>query len=565
MAKAGFEDSSHNVAEDLLAAAPRLLASIQPNGSDPLLEALIPSGQDSEQRNRLESIAADLLRLMSECLKGEPRAISMAGRLIKAAAGASQMPSLRLIAADELLHRSLRSHGDAGLRLFVVAAHRRQFASPELIDAVLNEFRVPKDSALANAHILACRHLLGSTVAELAAVQSALPAAELFEVMGKPYSANTLAVSAIEELSVEVNEESLDMPSLTGQQLGSFAGRHRRIAENVVERFLRKHGSAREPILVIDDGGTLINAVGRKVVEEQIAVPVVAIEQTTHGTFAIQEFLQEPAAQKHGFTVISVADSIAKLDQESPLIAKSVVRCLAQWLDLLHHDGLASHIARLDTAKIGLIGFGPVGAFIAQAMPPGAKVTVFDRNRRKMVLAKAAGLDVAWSLHGLVAESQILIAASGGASLDADAAAHLQDGTILVSASSGDREFSGGLHNWSIRVAPTLPAFDNSAFDRAHGLLTATHPDGRTVYVLNRGFPVNFDGSLDPIGVQDIQLTRALIVGAVLQAAGASEDGSVVGRTAKLDLDPAIDQFVGEQFRKVRGRATPTTDGRSHP
>jgi S-adenosylhomocysteine hydrolase len=538
------EDLSSDAVARLLAIAPALLAT-----SEQSMVNLLVS-RSSKRTDALVSRLDLLLDLISDCLKSEPAAITAASHLINTARLMRPVPSLQLIAATDFLHRSIQADGDAGLRAHAIAAHRKQLTHLELVDVLRQQFKVPTSTPLANANILACRHLLGTTVAELSAIQTVLPAANFVEVMGKPYSANLLAVDALAHLGLEVSEESYNMPDLNTVRLGTFAHRHRQIAENVVERFVRKHGTSSEPLIVIDDGGALISAVGRKVLEGKLRVPVVAVEQTTHGMFAVQEFLQEPKAKEYGFALISVADSVAKLDEESPLIAQSVIDCATHWLELLRQHEKIPQL-NLESSRIGIVGYGPIGALVAEVLPTPSNVTIFDRNRRKLVLAKSAGYRVAWSLEELLGTADIVIAASGGTSLDADAAAYLRDGTVLMSASSGDKEFAG-LSSWSTTLAPLIESLGITAYDRAHGLLTANHADGRTVYVVNRAFPVNFDGSLDPIDPQAIQLTRALIVGAILQAAGASQHGPLVGMTAKLHLNTAIDSFIADMYRKLQ-------------
>lgn len=47
----------------------------------------------------------------------------------------------------------------------------------------------------------------------------------------------------------------------------------------------------------------------------------------------------------------------------------------------------------------------------------------------------------------------------------------------------------------------------------------------RTFYLANGGFPINFSGKLDPIAPEEIQLTRALMYSAGLQAVATQEAG----------------------------------------
>jgi S-adenosylhomocysteine hydrolase len=497
------------------------------------------------------------LRILHGCLNREARALEHAGHLTARCGDGAVPVGLESAAAWDTFARALVELDDAITNDFVLQRTAAYFARPALLKAVHRRYPVPRNSPLAGADVLACRHLLASTVAELDTIQESVPDLRLAEVVGKPYSANWLAVLALQARKIDVRHESCDMPALDVLDFGLFAKRHKTIVASVVDAYVRrvrKSPAEGRPLLVIDDGGALINAVWQRVAAGELTCPVVAIEQTTHGMFAMPKVTSDRAA-RNGFAYIAVADSRSKLADESGLIARSVIDKTDEWLRLLGHLGFVKPGSSLTSLRIGLIGFGPVGATIASRLPPGASLQVYDRNPRKLVLAELQGLRVAWSPEELLRESELVIAASGGTSVDAELAEWLRDGTILVSASSGDLEFSdiGTAKGWTVRAEATLRHNGMVAFDRTHGLLVA-EKDDRTIYIVNRGFPVNFDGSHDPIPADDIQLTRALIVGAVLQAAGATGESSV-GSVGRQDLDLSIDRFISEEYRKLHAVA----------
>lgn len=390
---------------------------------------------------------------------------------------------------------------------------------------------------------------MGSTVAELAAIRKALPGLTFTEVMGKAYSANRLAVLAATADGLSVSGDSLDMPELGSRQFGSFALWHRANARALVERYIADDSVEKSgPLLVVDDGGALIDAVGQAVLDGKIQQAVLAVEQTTHGLFAVQRFMKLPAARQRGFACVSVARSEAKLRLESKLIARSVAATTDYWLKLFGRP----------LRNVGIIGFGAVGAQLARELSSrDIEVRIYDKNPNKLAVADTVdGFEVAWTLPELLRRSEIIVGASGGTSIDFESTQHLQDNAILVSASSGDLEFSG-LARWSLRLQPVLPrAAGLAPYDLAHGLLEATPADpldNRTIHVVNRGFPVNFDGSPDPIPASEIQLTRALILGAVLQAAGGVDGEPLSGKTGLFELDRSVDHYVVEQYNKING------------
>src|SRR5690606_34495242 len=64
------------------------------------------------------------------------------------------------------------------------------------------------------------------------------------------------------------------------------------------------------------------------------------------------------------------------------------------------------------------------------------------------------------------------------------------------------------------------------------------------IQILRGGFPINFDGSSTSVRNEDIQVTRGLLLGAVLQAL------SVAGRDAppSMALDGELQRFVLEAW-----------------
>ncbi len=62
---------------------------------------------------------------------------------------------------------------------------------------------------------------------------------------------------------------------------------------------------------------------------------------------------------------------------------------------------------------------------------------------------------------------------------------------------------------------------------------------GRRFYLINGGFPVNFDGGVDPIVPEKIQLTRSLLYLGALQASYSQQPGlhDLDGRLQRMLLD----------------------------
>jgi hypothetical protein len=522
------------------------------------------SPQSAVRQREPSFVAGKLADLVSRALVGRPAAIRAAVSVVNGIRHSDEIRHPHAAAAWDIFLASAEAR-DSSVIDFCLRRQRKAFEAPQLLLDLL-EMAPRKRSSLSGADVLACRHLLGSTVAELGTIKALVPDLRFVKVFGKPYSTNRLAVLALEARGFPVDRKSIVLGHRSS--LGSFGNRHRRVLEAGVEEWLVEEGTTSDrPVLVIDDGGVLIDIVGRAMSNGRLNRPVIAIEQTTHGMFAARtNFHDEYGKQnvnvrRHGLAVIDAASSRAKLRRESPYIAESVIVETSEWLRLLSvASGDVIGVDPFPNLKVGVIGYGSVGAHVvAQLQGRASQVYVYDRNPHKSAVAEAAGVHTADRLEDLLDVSNLIIAASGAASIDRDAARHLQNGAILVSASSGDLEVRG-LQEWKHEPVPLLHrTAEPTTFDVIHGAIHATDPDdsdSRVVRIVNGGFPVNFDGSIDPIEPNIIQVTRAVIVGAVIQAAsvGALGDPPLLGSTGVFELEKDLSRFISQQFENLSSR-----------
>ena len=501
----------------------------------------------SGELDLVDYVAQYLLQLITDCLQMRKAALE-AAEDIRRRLQPRKHSTFQVAAAWDTFLRRFAVNPDEELRNFLLLNYW-SFKAPGLLTELVRGYESVPSSPLAAAQVLACRHLLGSTVAELAAIRSAFPNLRFVEVLGKPYSANRAAVLELERRGFSVDRTSCVLPQWDPSSFGGFATTHKLTVRAAVDRLIANTENETEPLLVIDDGGALIDAVGQAVCAQRLRRPVVAVEQTTHGMFAARPVLRQDMVRQHGFAVINVAESFGKLMHESPIIAKSVVNETWEWLRF--HSSAFPH--RVENLRFGVVGYGTVGSYVvAQLRGLSLNVQVYDRSRHKASVAGANGIPIARSISEFLETSDVIIGASGGTSIDSNAAEELRDGTILISASSGDKEFSG-LRGWPMDVTPLLPSRSRpDSFDEVHGLRTARSHDGRVVYIVNGGFPVNFDGSIDPIRPDLIQLTRTLVVAAVIQAGDTkSNSPSIVGATGEFDLDKSREEGIVERFHSL--------------
>ncbi|MCB1116624.1 MAG: hypothetical protein KDK71_09155, partial [Chlamydiia bacterium] len=104
--------------------------------------------------------------------------------------------------------------------------------------------------------------------------------------------------------------------------------------------------------------------------------------------------------------------------------------------------------------------------------------------------------------HQKLNEFELIIGCTGKPSLSEDQIKALRKDTCLVSVSSSDREFRG--------------VFLRKNVDE----ILNCHQDvfSKGVYLLNCGFPINFDDAYAEIDIEEFQLTRAILLAGLLQA-----------------------------------------------
>lgn len=265
------------------------------------------------------------------------------------------------------------------------------------------------------------------------------------------------------------------------------------------------------------------------------------VEQTTRGLIklASDAALATYAAR---IPIVNVAGSAPKRRWEGPLVGAAVCDAL-----VAHLDGGAV----LGNGAVLILGYGTIGRAVSSSLmdlgiAPG-RIFVADPVRAAQRLALERGHRL-WSRAAPgAARFRLVVGCSGTTSFSIGDRAYLEDGALLASASSGSAELS---REQFIELADTHASDDIYVVDRdtlAHRSIHAeivVHAVDRDVRFLNGGFPVNFDGSVNSVAPELIQVTHALQVGAALQAVRAQDQGL-------LPLDPALCRWVDRTFPKL--------------
>ncbi|ABW12244.1 S-adenosyl-L-homocysteine hydrolase [Parafrankia sp. EAN1pec] len=225
------------------------------------------------------------------------------------------------------------------------------------------------------------------------------------------------------------------------------------------------------PLAIVEIGGYHASLVGT-LKERHGKKFMGCVESTEHGhrAYERQEALSVP--------VVSVARSRLK-DLESQLIGPSVAFSVEK---LVRAMGVP-----LFGLNAGILGYGRVGRNLAYSLAGrGSSVSVYDSDPLRRISAAADGFQSV-SRESVVQTSDIIVGATGNTSLVEMDFPQLKHRVILASATSKRAEFA---------LEALLATADH--IRRVNdGVDEITMPDGRRIYVLTDGEPVNFaDGAV---------------------------------------------------------------------
>ena len=376
--------------------------------------------------------------------------------------------------------------------------------------------------------LVGLQHLMGSTASlidQLAADR--LDPDDVF-LLGKPYSTNLQVMDYLrEERRYHVHPESADQPLGTPHN-EALSTKIDELLSQCRDHLETKPATDAGRVLLIDDGGHAIRLLHSPPFAD-IVDRFVCVEQTRSGIRTIEDLtLRVP--------VVNVAESWVKLEHESPLIAESVKIELFRQLVAIESRGI-----RIGRNTV-VIGYGSIGRTVAARMHGcGFTVSVFDHSKVLRDMAVQDGFTAHADLKQGLKGAELIVGCTGTAIMDFPEYACIEEGAILLSTSSSDSEFRG----WQLRsLAKPLgtPKYwkvisggtDAHSADDSAGPIPADHPcfclyhvrlGGRSFYLVNGGFPVNFTGEIDPIPPRLIQLTRGLLYAGAIQASHETKPG----------------------------------------
>lgn len=333
-------------------------------------------------------------------------------------------------------------------------------------------------------------------------------------ILGKPYSAVPSATRELMALNCYVHPVGHER--IPPGRYSAYFGKTVRDFWIRVERMIPP---GIERLVVLDEGGWLSREIPEPLLERY---PIVAIEHTTFG------IINAPDGGST-FPTVMMASSAAKTVFESHVIADAIIRYMTPTINDFPRG-------------IGILGLGNLGRAIALRLALGGHsgISGFD-------IASAAGLEKGIRLHpnlaSLVEECEVILGCTGRDAMGTgDLLRRVFGRRVLASCSSGDVEFRGvsrALTHASRNVS--IPRHSNrSEFADINGML------GRAdVLLLNGGYPVNFDRTIEWENPDWIRLTRELTYLSVMQASMSVDPYT---NALGVMLDPYAQQDVVEAW-----------------
>jgi len=292
-------------------------------------------------------------------------------------------------------------------------------------------------------------------------------------------------------------------------ELGSYGSHLLSQVEHMWSRFR----AALEPgdrIIILDDGGYVLKSCPQDILKNH---RVFGIEQTSSGIWNQTAMDMMP--------VINVAASAAKMMIEPRIVAESVKLRIGELID------------ELKPRTVGVLGYGNVGKAIYEHMSARYATLVFDHT---MLADERSGLNSkAVNTLGELYESADVILSSTGR--DVSRLEWLMASTgdkTLISLSSSDVEFNALIRSCG-------PFLEEPLTDPLQTLNIRT-PNGHLLRILRGGMVANFTGHHESGPGELIQMTRGLLLSAVLQIARDHEKLS--GMIGSIMLDPELQRQV---------------------
>ena len=384
------------------------------------------------------------------------------------------------------------------------------FTPLPLLDRIASQVPGPQVS-LSGVALVCVQHLLETTGSLIQTLVSLGLNPSNVYILGKAYSSNSSVEERFRGLGTHVVEAGRQQR--WGEYSTQLTEDVSRLWNQVAEGIEAQRPDA---VVVLDDGGFCIK--GMPAFRD---VPVVGIEQTMSGL----ALLDVPPL----CPVIDVASSAAKQWIEPPMISEAVLARLQP--------------RRLPASPVGVVGFGNIGKAMTQTLSRiQSPILAFDENIGPE--GKSGTTVFCDSLGELYSNSATILGCTGRDTLAGkEWWPELTGERLLISCSSQDMEFRSillSLNDGNHELVSPQQLTSEVTVPLAQGKLR----------ILRGGFPVNFDGSRESVPAADIQMTRGLLLGAILQAVSLIGNGHT--KPLRTMLLPELQRLVVSEWIQIR-------------
>lgn len=354
-----------------------------------------------------------------------------------------------------------------------------------------------------DAFLIASQHILPALEFLLDALLSKGLLPENIAIIGKCYSSSSVSIGNLRAKGIYVSDLSLSFDSYE-----NYDDLYKSHVQKFFEGLSDLDFTPYQRIIILDDGGDLHLEANTFFADFS---KLCGVEQTSRGYNRITRF--QPS-----YPIIAVARAKAKLNLESPLVAKAVVTSLQNQCQ--HH---ATH-----PRNALVIGNSAIGSAIADELSNYYAVSKFD------MMPERSDFDEL-HLKAIAAEIDLILGCTGENLLPLlERNDLLKHRAILASCSVSDVEFGG----------KQLRLWTKQTFN-CHDTLSVAN-----VSLLNTGFPINFSGGdKDSIPLSKLQLTIALLLLGVFQAAQYTEkSGNLI-----VPLEEKMQDLLIARYTNVKG------------
>jgi hypothetical protein len=388
---------------------------------------------------------------------------------------------------------------------------------PELPLLALFKGRTQPD-AFQRISLIAVQHLLRETGCLLdASRQLGIPAESILAI-GKPYSSNRQVARQIKQSGIYAQ---IPDAKWKAGYYGSFF--RKAIRHSLAAQASPLHLKATKQTIILDDGGYCLELMQRRTSAKG---RFVGIEQTTSG-------LKMISRNPLNFPVIAVATSCAKRFIEPPIVLRAAEAKLAMRM---------TGFRRLQ--RKGVIGLGNIGYRIAAGLEKGnTQLFVYDKDESALnkFVAEFPLSQACSNVCDLISHCDLIFGCTGTETLPRACWPKLMAGhRTLVSCSSGDVEFQALLRSGLGRPKNPTDPFSAIVYRFSDVRLT----------VLEGGFPITFDRAPVSAPLRDMQMTRALLFGAIIQAVVCADQRKPTSGRLEM-LHPAIQKFVVNHWLRL--------------